>query len=392
MSKTRYHSLDSLRGIASLQVLISHSMMAVPLLANWVYTDDSSKRDTIFFLIHSPLSFMWSDSAAVKVFFVLSGFVLSLPYYNNENRTPSYITFFIKRIIRLYLPCFTIIILSLFCKWLLYKPNSLNSFGEWVKLMWTMPLNTATLINLVLLKNDLIYFDRALWTLPPEIKLSLILPPAIYILKPLNFLITIMVVIGYVIIWHALNKMGARNIWSDYPTLYYFTFFILGSLVCKYRLLITDWINRISLFWYYVLLFVMLMIYTFKYSMFWLPSLIYNFLNSINDYVSAVAAILILFIVLSNRAYGFLNTKALLFLGKISFSLYLVHIVVIASLAHLFHQYLSAGLIVCIAFLCSFPMAVIFYYCVEMPSLNIANVCSKAFAKKYFFKKTIIYK
>src|SRR5690349_15794432 len=111
MAKVRYHSLDSLRGIASLQVVIAHSLVAVPALESIVYNDPTRlPRDVVFFFINSPISFLWSDSAAVKVFFVLSGFVLSLPYYNAEKKHPYYPRFFIKRILRLYLPCLAIIL------------------------------------------------------------------------------------------------------------------------------------------------------------------------------------------------------------------------------------------------------------------------------------------
>ncbi len=111
MPKTRYHSLDSLRGIASLQVLIAHSLVAVPALA-WIADPRNGVIDFSYFLTHSPLSFLWCDSKAVKVFFVLSGFVLSLPFFE-VNKQQSYHRFFIKRIVRLYLPCFAIIVISI---------------------------------------------------------------------------------------------------------------------------------------------------------------------------------------------------------------------------------------------------------------------------------------
>lgn len=390
MSKVRYHSLDSLRGIASLQVLIAHSLVAVPLLAVYIKSDIKNQAHNFsFFITHSPISFLWSDSAAVKVFFMLSGFVLSLPYYNVNKNIPYYPGFFIKRIIRLYLPCFAIILISLLAQLLLYTPNKVNDFGPWIQLMWTLPNNASVLFNLFILNNYLDYFDRALWTLPPEIKLSLILPLIIFLLKPMRKVFTLVTVIIYIMAWHTLNKMGARNVWPDFPTLYYFTFFIGGSVICKYRLEITNWINSFSRSKYYLFLVLTLYVYTFKYSFFWLPTKIYNPINSVTDYVSAVAAVMLLCIVLSERAHGFFNSKALLFLGKISFSIYLIHIVVITIFAYLLTGLLSPAIIVILAMVCCFPLSILFYNYVEVPSLNFANYCSKVITDNHYVKKIL---
>jgi len=78
--KQRYHSLDSLRGLACLQVVIGHCLVALPALAWLVYpATDKPVHDLKFYLAYSPVHFFWSATPAVIVFFVLSGFVLLLP-------------------------------------------------------------------------------------------------------------------------------------------------------------------------------------------------------------------------------------------------------------------------------------------------------------------------
>ena len=380
MSKLRYHTLDSLRGLACLQVIVSHCLVAIPALSWLVYQNHSDvKHNFLFNLVHSPLSFFWSDSAAVKVFFVLSGFVLSLPFFLESGKTPYYPQYFAKRIIRLYLPCLAVILISMFLKQLLYAEKSIGDFGDWVKIMWSAKLNLRQYIDLFFLKDNLNYFDRALWTLPVEIKLSLLIPAVVYISKRLNKLGNVLFLCLYISAWHILNWRGARNFWWDFPTLYYFSFFIIGVILCNYREPLIAWINKLSNVSYYFILVLAIILYTFAHSMWWLPNRIYSLLVSRTDYISAVSAILIVAFVLSERARLFLSAKFLVFLGKVSFSIYLIHIIVITSLGHLLGAYLRVEIIVAIAFLISFPLSFVFYTYIEVTSLKFANKCANYF-------------
>jgi peptidoglycan/LPS O-acetylase OafA/YrhL len=383
MSNTRFHTLDSLRGVAALQVVIAHCLVAVPSLSWLVFEGDNKKGFGWGLLFnHSPLSILWSDSAAVKVFFVLSGFVLSLPYFQIENKEPYYPRFFVKRIVRLYLPCLAVLLLSLLLKEIVYNPGNVSDFGQWVKIMWNIRMTPGMWVDLFTLRNNLNFFDRALWTLAPEIKLSLILPLAIYVHRKMNVIGSIFFVLAYIAIWHTLNKSGIRTWWSDFPTLYYFTFFLIGSIICKYRNAVINWINTIPNIWYFVFVAVTIIIYTFAHSMWWIPKGLYQPLRARIDYVSAFSAVGTLVIALSERAKGFFNSKLLLFLGKVSFSIYLIHIVVVAAMANIFGKMLSPELTVGLAFILSFPLALLFYNCVEVPSIKLANILGSLIRKK----------
>ena len=87
----RIHILDSLRGIAALQVLIFH--------VNNQLLGDLSPIASYFINGISPVAF----------FFVLSGFVLSYPYFKNNNNI-DYYKFIIKRIFRIY-PLYIVILI-----------------------------------------------------------------------------------------------------------------------------------------------------------------------------------------------------------------------------------------------------------------------------------------
>ncbi len=85
----RYLERDSLRGLAAGSVVIWHFLMF------WV---TSSRWHRI---VYSPTVFFYTGSAAVLIFFVLSGFVLSLPFLARPQPYPAYLA---KRICRIYVP------------------------------------------------------------------------------------------------------------------------------------------------------------------------------------------------------------------------------------------------------------------------------------------------
>ena len=64
----RFRSLDAFRGLAALIVVVHHVMLSVP----------EGLRGPLGFM-ESPLGM--GGRFAVMLFFVLSGFVLSLPYF-----------------------------------------------------------------------------------------------------------------------------------------------------------------------------------------------------------------------------------------------------------------------------------------------------------------------
>jgi peptidoglycan/LPS O-acetylase OafA/YrhL len=68
----RYTQLDSLRGLAACTVVFCHATNVLPA----VY-DDPGRA---WWLTETPLGLLRAGSAAVDFFFVLSGFVLALPF------------------------------------------------------------------------------------------------------------------------------------------------------------------------------------------------------------------------------------------------------------------------------------------------------------------------
>lgn len=76
-----YRELDSLRGLAAFVVLVHHTLLCLPDFGDFFYSAGSAPAhglvEALFF--YTPLVLIWQGRSAVMLFFVLSGFVLSLP-------------------------------------------------------------------------------------------------------------------------------------------------------------------------------------------------------------------------------------------------------------------------------------------------------------------------
>lgn len=94
----RIHYLDTLRGLASVQVLLSHSMLAF-----FIGTAFASPGlgTVVGYLAASPLFFLFDGASAVCIFFVLSGYVLT-PVFTRSRATNGAIV--CSRFLRLAIP------------------------------------------------------------------------------------------------------------------------------------------------------------------------------------------------------------------------------------------------------------------------------------------------
>jgi peptidoglycan/LPS O-acetylase OafA/YrhL len=96
--------LESVRGLAAVVVVLSHLMLAFrPDLADPFAASVGGASWPVRILARSPLAFCWNGALAVNVFFVLSGFVLSYSFFGT-GRHDSIAGPAIRRYFRLSIP------------------------------------------------------------------------------------------------------------------------------------------------------------------------------------------------------------------------------------------------------------------------------------------------
>lgn len=166
----RIESLDGLRGVAALIVVAFHTVMTLPSWAD-AYRYGVLGTDPLWWVTHTPLHLLWAGREAVLVFFVLSGLVLTLPAMTRPVHIPG---FHIRRLVRLLLPVWAAVALA--AVWAVVVPRRWPGGASWWvhaeggQLSWDGLLRDLTL---VIAPGDTLH---PLWSLQWELLFCLSLP------------------------------------------------------------------------------------------------------------------------------------------------------------------------------------------------------------------------
>ena len=172
----RLSSLDGLRGVAALVVVGFHLSQLSPFVAQ--YTIDKGPAPGAFtplwWAVATPLRLFTAGDEAVFVFFVLSGLVLTLPVLRQRNF--DWLRFLSARALRLFLPVTASVLLAtaVTSMWTRSPDPTLSS---WL----SEPYNALSILpGQLLLNMDLVFSDMTVngptWTIRWEMLFSLLLP------------------------------------------------------------------------------------------------------------------------------------------------------------------------------------------------------------------------
>lgn len=367
--KKRYEELDSLRGLAALTVLFGH------LLA--VFNESSLSN---FLFKFGPLKGLVSGSEAVILFFILSGFVLSLPFY--ADKKIHYGSYLIKRICRIYIPYVLTIFIAILCRNLFYS-GEISGLSDWMNTLWSKDISVKDMLNyLLLIGNYSGNINYVVWSLVHEMRISLIFPFLMLFVLRANYKqgIAVAFLISFFSVAYVFATSAYFNQTEWFSTVNYTSLFIIGALIAKYRENIIAVISKIKTKNKIFLLIVGLVFFIYGHPSFAIRVLFRNFDTFsfygtvIDSWAISVGAVIIVVLSLSSaRLSKTLHIGLFTFLGKISYSLYLTHLIVLASLIHVLHGRLSMLGIIFIALVCSLIVASIFYYSVEKSSMRLGK-------------------
>ncbi|WP_261302575.1 acyltransferase family protein [Paenibacillus andongensis] len=366
--KNRLEELDSLRGLAAIFVLFLHMYLMVP----------GNKFSKIIFE-YSPFRLLISGGESVVLFFVLSGFVLSLPYFNNKQS--SYLSFIVKRICRIYLPYLFTVIVVIGCRELFYK-GQLKGYSEWFNSYWVSPINMEVLKDHALLMGTFLSnLDPVIWSLLHEMRISIIFPLLMLVIVRLDWkkglaLSLLFSIIGIIV--YQLSKPSNTGT-ELVATLNYTAMFIVGALLAKYRIPIA---NKFSLLTktFKIILFVSgLITYLFIHPSFGIKRFLYPqispFYRTVIDSwaVTGGAVIIIIFALNSSLFSRLLMNYLINYLGKISYSLYLIHVVVLFTAVYSLHNILPLWCVFLLTLFVSLAISVGMYHLIERPSIQLGK-------------------
>lgn len=179
----KINSAESIRGLACLAVVFSHlSLSFIPYLHRFD-VNDTANNALIYTIHHSPFTFWYSGTAAVFIFFVLSGYILSYAICKNPAQISSKLkNMWIKRYPRLMIPA----LCSCLLIWVVFNTVTIDSqhAGGWLQSYVTQDFSLKTALYEGTIGSFLFAesnINWVLWTMTIELLGSLTLFILIYL-------------------------------------------------------------------------------------------------------------------------------------------------------------------------------------------------------------------
>lgn len=366
----RYRSLDGLRGIAALVVLVSHTMLTSPVLADAVDTHGQTAPlqaglfSMEWWLAYTPLHLFWLGTEAVFVFFILSGFVLVGPVLKPGFSWPAY---YRQRLTRLYLPVWGSLVFAAAVV-LLIPRSEIPEASWWTNSHQLVPLTEgladATLVGSISSLNS------PLWSLQWEVCFSLLLP--IYLLSSKWAKTTAVKTVGFTAALFVLMGMFA---FVESNALRYLPVFALGVLLFMHKEVIFSLAARADkVRWAWPTLTAICLLLLLSHWLLQSGGAVPEVIISASRLLQVVGAVMAVVIVLCWRtAAQPFESKAVQWLGSRSFSLYLIHDPIVSTVAFLLGGDASPFLTLGISLPVSLIMAEVFFRLVERPSHRLAK-------------------
>lgn len=341
--------LDALRGAAALAVVGHH-------FASF-FVELVKPTGVILVPLNTLRAF---GHPAVILFFVLSGFVLSLAFSKSKDR--DYRPYLIKRTFRIYPAYLAAMALSMLALAIVI-PASTDSLGPYLQNgqpilpdFWSL-IRSASLIFAFHHDDKL---NIVMWSLVHEMRFSILFPAMFFLCNrwPIVFASATALLYGSANLalrglgYHPDFFLGDTFLVSLLITLFYLPCFAIGMLLARWSLrrelpevnLIAELI---------IILFALL-----------------AFRLNIDDGVTALASGLLIIVALKDTRLGwFLKLRAMTFIGKISYSLYLVHFLILFYISVYAWQgdALSLALALAAGIVLSLALATVLQISVERP-------------------------
>jgi peptidoglycan/LPS O-acetylase OafA/YrhL len=367
--KTRFLELDVLRGIAAFSVVLFH------------YT---SQYSTLF--KHSPdLHFYFgSGRHGVELFFIISGFVILMSLENTKRG----LDFIVGRFSRLYPAYWVSIIITFLVVQISKLPGiDVNIF--------------EALFNLTMIQSffNIPNMDDVYWTLKVELCFYLVMF-TIYKLGQLKNIS--LIIVGWLSLttFYAMKTYLAR--WGLFteltsnPNLLSYEYQTFSTLFDNHQLMVLSLVGNISelaanikdiwrdiLVFGYAHLFILgITLYLIKQNGFsfgrcvmlisciLVQRVAYSWENSWETTIF-VAAFVVIFYLAIQGYLGFIKLKPLIFLGHISYSLYLIHQNIGYAIIKTLYSYkINPNISIVVAIICSMTLAILISKFIEYPAMT----------------------
>ena len=345
-SRERNISIDGLRGLAALAVAIHHGLLVLSVNGiDNLWMQPLYARLGLETLIVQTLIWLTNGSFFVMVFMVISGWASSVSY----SPTNGLYSYYARRLSRL-MPVYVVTTLLLYIAVVSgLAPVAIPDASLWWRWWLQGPISLKELFeHLVFLKPGL---GGATWTMSVFVVGAIFYPTLNKLKEKLSGL-------GYALLFGDLILLAWITQKDEYLL---FCAFLLGTLYSRCADALTWIYNKISGYWLIVLTIIVM-------------SLRYLILTRWIWVIEGIWAFALVGAVIQNKLAIFANTK-LAGIGKISYSYYLWHFLILYAVSPLMVQLLGGGVltllvntIVCV--LITTPVARMSYLVIEQGRLR----------------------
>ena len=372
--RNRLVALDALRGVAAVIVLVHHISMTSPAVsAAYSSSIDVPIFSTGWWATLSPLKIFFAGPEFVLVFFVLSGFVLVLSPLQQSVRGYNWLAYYPRRIVRLAIPVVVSVVLA--AMWIALVPRT-GVGGAWMAKQGSPDLGLGNLLREASIVG---YTGRPdvnppLWSLAWEMWFSLLLPIGVILAVATR---------RWTLAWAAALLVASTvGYLLAVEPLMYLPAFALGALLAANHASLRAISTRLAvrpggvLLWTLVAVLGPLLL-----TAHWLlrPVLTAPWSELTLALRVPGAVLVVATVALWPAAQQLLSGRLLGWLGRISFSLYLVHFPVVVTFGQVFgpeHWWWGAMVSVTV----SLVLALLMYRWVELPAQALAARVGAAFS------------
>jgi len=354
-TRSRVPELDALRGLAAAMVVFSHFD------ALWVW---ESKPVWMRQVLSSPLRVLVGGHEAVILFFLISGFALSIPFL--QPQTPSYFSFLSKRVFRIYVPYLAALTLAIAgaAAFQGHVTNVLPGMPPWFEHTWSEPVDGGLVLRHIefLGSYDNRQFNAAFWTLIHEMRISFVFPALFLAVRAMRARGTLALAAAMLAFTSLISGFGGGD---GLATLHYVGLFLIGSLIAQHRDAIAEWYRRLDGSARVALGLSALILFIYGRAVEtwgrW----------QVEDWATALGAAGVLIVAMNAAAAsGFLRRPALQRLGSVSYSIYLVHLVVLLALVHGLPRWFPPAAVFALYVVFTAVTAWLFHAAVERPAME----------------------
>ncbi len=380
----RLEVLDSIRGIAAMVVVIHHCLLTQPAFNDFFFSTWNTQPATLTqtLLFDTPLRIVWDGFEAVTLFYVLSGLVLALPWV--QGRPPKYSVYAIKRICRIYLPYLAAIAAAAFLSGIHLFKAPIAELSDWVNTMnWSHPVTAWVLADHIFMIGHYNNLNGVIHSLIWEMRVSLLFP---FIVVPIvrwriggaivvTALITALIVaiqLKYAVPGAGLELLGSRPDLGRIGklalevqwTAYFSYFFVFGTLIALYLQRIHGFMGKLASWQSIAVLIVGLLVFQGHWS--------YAF--TVQQIMVGLGSSLIIMVALGTGVVpNFLRHRVFIFLGRISYSLYLVHVPLLMAAVLLLNGKVPVVVTLVLTPFVAVGVACVFDLLIARPSVNLGK-------------------